>query len=325
MPKRDATLHDVAKLVGVSPRTVSRVVNNEGGFSAKTETRVRTAIAELGYRPNLLARGLIRGRSSTIALVGPTMTDPFFPELAEGVQRAASDHDLTLFMASTADDGAEQGRMLETLASYVIEGAIVFPVDDTDEQLEALARSGLHLVTIDRAHGVPGAPNIKSDIEAGARRATQHLLDRGCEHIAFLDGSQTLTGRRRAGYDAVTGGDGVTTARVDNTAEGGMRAMSRILDMAPSIDGVFAYNDMMAIGALRVLAERGLRVPDDVAVVGFDDISVSSMLYPALTTVRLDQARIGREAVDQIVALTNGEPVAPETLIPVELVVRESA
>lgn len=324
MSKRDATLHDVAKVVGVSPRTVSRVVNNEGGFSEKTEARVRQAIAELGYRPNLLARGLIRGRSATIALVGPTMTDPFFPELAEGVQRAAADHGLTLFMASSAADGEQQGAMLETLASYAIEGAIVFPIDETDDQLETLARSGLDLVTIDRARGVPGAPNIRSDIEAGARRAVQHLRDRGCGHIAFLDGSHTLNGRRRTGYQTVVGDD-MTTARVDNTAEGGMRAMARILDLAPDVDGVFAYNDLMAIGALRVLGERGIRVPDDVAVVGFDDISVSAMLYPALTTVRLDRARIGREAVDQIVALTNDEPVAPETLIPVELVVRESA
>lgn len=324
MSKRDATLHDVAKVVGVSPRTVSRVVNNEGGFSEKTEARVREAIAQLGYRPNLLARGLIRGRSATVALVGPTMTDPFFPELAEGVQRAASDHGLTMFMASTAASAEQQHTMLETLASYAVEGAIVFPVHETDEQLGALVASGLHLITIDRARGVPGAPNIRSDIEAGARRAVQHLRDRGCRHIAFLDGSHTLTGRRRTGYQAIVGDD-VTTAKVDNTAEGGMRAMARILDMAPDVDGVFAYNDLMAIGALRVLGERGVRVPDDVAIVGFDDISVSAMLYPALTTVRLDRARIGREAVDQIVALTNGEPVAPEALIPVELVVRESA
>ncbi len=324
MSKRDATLHDVAKLVGVSPRTVSRVVNNEGGFSEKTEQRVRAAIAEVGYRPNLLARGLIRGRSATIALVGPTMTDPFFPELAEGVQRAADDQGLTLFMASSAGAAEQQEAMLQTLASYAVEGAIVFPVDETDDQLARLAASGLHLITIDRAVGVPGAPNIRSDIEAGARRAVQHLRDRGCRHIAFLDGSHTLNGRRRTGYQTVVGDD-MTTARVDNTAEGGMRAMARILDMAPDVDGVFAYNDLMAIGALRVLGERGLRVPDDVAIVGFDDISVSSMLYPALTTVRLDRGRIGREAVDQIVALTNGEGVAPETLIPVELVVRESA
>ena len=324
MSKRDATLHDVAKLVGVSPRTVSRVVNNEGGFSEKTEQRVRAAIAEVGYRPNLLARGLIRGRSATIALVGPTMTDPFFPELAEGVQRAADDQGLTLFMASSAGAAEQQEAMLQTLASYAVEGAIVFPVDETDDQLARLAASGLHLITIDRAVGVPGAPNIRSDIEAGARRAVQHLRDRGCRHIAFLDGSHTLNGRRRTGYQTVVGDD-MTTARVDNTAEGGMRAMARILDMAPDVDGVFAYNDLMAIGALRVLGERGLRVPDDVAIVGFDDISVSSMLYPALTTVRLDRGRIGREAVDQIVALTNGEGVAPETLIPVELVVRGSA
>jgi LacI family transcriptional regulator len=227
-------------------------------------------------------------------------------------------------MASSAGMAEQQEAMLQTLSSYAVEGAIVFPVDETDDQLARLASSGLHLITIDRAAGVPGAPNIRSDIEAGARRAVQHLRDRGCRHIAFLDGSHTLNGRRRTGYQTVVGDD-MTTARVDNTAEGGMRAMARILDMAPDVDGVFAYNDLMAIGALRVLGERGLRVPDDVAIVGFDDISVSSMLYPALTTVRLDRARIGREAVDQVVALTNGDGVAPETLIPVELVVRESA
>ena len=114
---------------------------------------------ELGYRPNLLARGLIRGRSGTIALVGPTMTDPFFPELAEGVQRAAADHGLTLFMASSAANRDQQRRMLETLGSYAVDGTIVFPVDETDDQLAALAGSGLRLVTIDRgqAEAPPGA------------------------------------------------------------------------------------------------------------------------------------------------------------------------
>ncbi|MEM8706831.1 MAG: LacI family DNA-binding transcriptional regulator [Actinomycetota bacterium] len=324
MSKRDATLHDVAAKVGVSPRTVSRVVNGEGGFSAATEARVRAAIDELGYRPNLLARGLIRGRSGTIALVGPTMTDPFFPELAEGVQQAARDHQLTMFMASTDEDLDHQRTVLETLHSYAVDGAIVFPVRESDTQLALLASTGLRMITIDRPAAIENAPNIRSDIEDGARQAVTHLVERGCRRIGFIDGSHGPGGRRLFGFRSIAGHDALTSHAVP-TAMGGMCAMRDLLEQAPDLDGVFAYNDLMAIGAMRVLAEQGRRVPDDVAVVGFDDISFSAITNPALTTVRLDRARIGREAVQQVVALTNGEWVPPETWIPVELVVRESA
>ncbi|MEO0494045.1 MAG: LacI family DNA-binding transcriptional regulator [Actinomycetota bacterium] len=324
MAKRDATLHDVAALVGVSPRTVSRVVNGEGGFSAATEAKVRAAIEKLGYRPNLLARGLIRGRSGAIALVGPTMTDPFFPELAEGVQQAAREQKLTMFMASTDADLDHQRTVIETLHAYAIDGAIVFPVRESDTQLAQLAASGFRMITIDLPVAIENAPNIRSDIEDGARQAVTHLVEQGRRRIAFVDGSHGPGGRRLFGFRGVVGAH-APTSHAAPTAAGGMEAMRDLLERVPDLDGVFAYNDLMAIGALRVLAETGRRVPDDVAVVGFDDISFSAIINPALTTVRLDRARIGREAVAQVVALTEGEWVPPETWIPVELVVRESA
>lgn len=324
MSKRDATLHDVARAVGVSPRTVSRVVNREGGFSANTEARVREAITALGYRPNLLARGLIQGRSGTLALIGPTMTDPFFPELAEGVQRAARAHGLTMFLASTDGDPEQQRDVLDRLQQYAVDGAIIFPVAETAGEVAALTDLGLRVVTIDLPSIRPDVPTVRSAIADGARQAVSHLRARDCKRIVFLNGNPNPGGRREQGYQAIVG-DEAAVFVADATSEGGATAMRDALDRLPGLDGVFAYNDLMAIGALGVLAERGLAVPDDVAVVGFDDIAVSAVLHPSLTTVGLDLARIGTEAVNCVVAMSNGEAPPAETVIPVELVVRDSA
>lgn len=325
MTRREPTLRDVARLVGVSTRTVSRVVNGEGGFSVATEERVQAAIDELGYRPNLLARGLISGRTGTIGLIGGEMRDPFFPELADGVQRAAADLGLTMFFASTDNDPERQRSVLDSLMSHAVDGVILFPAVGTDDQLRSFASQGLSLVTVD--HVVSDAPigSVSSDISGGAQVAVQHLRSSGRRRIAFIGNDLSRRGRRRRGYAEALAPDATPIEEFDaaNT-EGGMAATRRLLQRASDVDALFAYNDLMALGALRVLAEAGRQIPEEIAVVGFDDIAVSAVVRPSLTTIHLDREALGHQALQQLRRLINGEAQAEPIVLPVELVVRES-
>ena len=325
---REATLHDVARHVGVSTRTVSRVVNNEGGFSDATRTRVNDAIAELGYRPNLLARGLITKRSGTIGLIAGDMTDPFFPEVADGVQRVARELGLTMFFASTDGDRAQQRSVLESMRSHAVDGVLVFPAAGTQDDVIEFAQKGLRFVTIDEHIVAPNIVSVTSDIIGGAELAVRHLHDRGRRRVAMIANADSEKRWRERGYHtAVDSADATPLIeRTEATTAGGMAAMERLLDGGADIDAVFVYNDLMALGAMRVLAQRGVRVPDDVAVVGFDNIEVSAVVTPSLTTINLDRMRLGRQALETLQVLRSGEStqLAPVTL-PVELVVRESS
>ncbi len=322
--RRDPTLHDVARKVGVSTRTVSRVVNGEGGFSSATEQRVQAAIEELGYRPNLLARGLISGRTGTIGVIGAAMGDPFFPEVADGVQRSAADLGLTMFFASTDNEPDRQRSVLDSLMSHAVDGVILFPALGTGEQIHAFGHQGLPMVTVDHVVTGPRIGSVSSDIVGGARKAVEHLRSTGRRRIGFI--GATTSQRRRAGYVEALAPEASPIEELDEaTAEGGMAATQRLLDRAADVDALFVYNDLMALGALRILSQSGRRVPDDVAVIGFDDIAVSAIVQPSLTTVRLDLERLGRAAIDLLLKLIDGEEPGEPVVLPVELVIRESA
>lgn len=320
---RPTTLHDVAARVGVSPRTVSRVVRHEGGFSAATRQRVLDAVAEMGYRPNAHARGLISGRSSTIGFVAPVISDPFFPELAEGVQRAARAEGLTLLFAISDRDPVTQDEVLASLEGQRPDGVVIFPAGDTSALVPFLDR-GMPMVIVDAVIDHPNAISVRSDLATGTEKAVTHLLQRGCTRLAML--ADVVHEVRRTTFVATVPADkGAVVIESDITMEGGRLATVDALRADPAIDGIFAFNDLMAIGALQAAAQVGRRVPDDLAVVGVDDVQMGAVVTPALTTVRIDRARVGQEAVRQVVALSSGEVGSRDVFLPVDLVVRESA
>ncbi len=331
----DSTLHDVAALAGVSPRTVSRVVNDEGGFGEATRARVIEAIERVGYRPNLLARALITRRTNTIGLVVPEMTDPFFAELAEGVQAAARIGGRTMFIASHGGDLMVMDEILATLSSFAVDGAIVFtPIGDRASVMSHAAR-GLRCVVIDMEVEGPNLGSIVSTIRRGAELAVEHLVAKQRFRLGMITNANSsvslLPPRRESGFRTGLHAAGLPfdehrIARESPTIEGGRAAMDTLLERCPDLDGVFAYNDIMAIGALQALATAGRRVPDDVALIGFDDIAICAALVPALTTIRMDRTRIGSEAVALLDRLA-ADPAAahPPVLLDVELVVRASA
>jgi LacI family transcriptional regulator len=332
----EVTLHDVARVVGVSARTVSRVVNEQGGCSSETRDRVLAAVASLGYRPNMLARGLITRRTGSIGVVGTEMADPFFTELADGVQLAARETRQTMFFASTDSDPARQHEVLHSLWSHGVDGVIIFPAAGSEVEIIEMARTGLPIVLVD-SPGVraPNLGNISSDLFEGAQQAVRHLVERGRTTIGMAANAYSVPEnrppRRESGYRSILEGsamgyDPSLTARCPNTVVGGRQAARDLLDRHPTLDAIFAYNDLMAIGIVQELTRLGRRVPDDIAVVGFDDIAFCEALNPPLTSVRIDRDHLGREALALLSRIINEPGLAPEPIvIGVELIQRASS
>ncbi len=329
---RRSTLHDVAARVGVSPRTVSRVVNNEEGFSEATRERVLEAIEELEYRPNLVARGLVTQQTRTLGLVVTDLSDPFFAELANGAQRAAITNRYNVFLCATDNEADQQANVLDSLRSHGIDGTIVFPATDTDDGLRRVA-ADVPIVCVDHEVDHPRITTVSSDLVAGARMAVEHLVDRGHTKLGMVASKFSPSDRRRreVGFLAAhrklfPGTPEPMIVRTEPTLEGGRSATAELLDRDPSITGIFAYNDITAIGAILAATDRGLTVPGDLAVVGFDDVPLAAVFGPPLTTIRIDRERLGQVAIEMVLAMMGGSRTGRPSpqILPVELVVRAS-
>jgi DNA-binding LacI/PurR family transcriptional regulator len=333
-PNLGPTLHDVAKLAGVSARTVSRVVNDEGGFGPEVRQRVLQAIDKTGYRPNRLARALITRRSGTVGLVIAEMTDPYFAEFADAVQQAAHESGLTMFISQHHGDVDIARTIFDSMASFAVDGLIVFSARGDLGAVLAHASAGIPVVVIDQVVEAPNVVSVVSAIGEGAELAVRHLADRGRERIAMLANSDSLQSplqpRREVGYQRGLQISGLAfdphlVVHGPATIRGGLAAAQSLIKAGTSFDAVFAYNDLMAIGAMQAFGAAGLRVPDDVAVVGFDDIAMCEALVPSLSSIRLDRASISREAIRLLEQLRNGGPATMPVQIETELVVRSSS
>ena len=328
-----STLHDVAALAGVSPRTVSRVVNDQGGFGEATRLRVLEAIEKVGYRPNMLARALVTRRTGTVGLVVPQMVDPFFAELVDGVQAAVKASGRTMIIAKHDDDLAQFDSILETLSSFAVDGAIVYSPRADRATLFKHALRGLSIVAFGMEITGTNVGSVLWDISRAAALGVEHLVRIGRTKLVMLsitEGNSLLLPRRETAFRHTLQSAGLhfseaQVVRKDPTIEGGRAAMEAVLAAGTPVDGVFAYNDAMAIGALQALAVAGLRVPHDVALVGFNDIAMCSALVPALTSVRLDRAAIGREAVALLDRMRSTPDHHQPVYVDVELIVRQSA
>lgn len=322
----------MADRVGVSPRTVSRVVNDEGGFSEATRAEVLQAVEDLGYQPNMLARGLITRRSGTVGLVGVDMTDPFFPAMADRIQNEARETGRTMFFASNDGDPQRQAEVFKSLLSHAVDGVIVFPAPGTVEQLTAYARRGMPLVIVDDIVEFPNLASVSFDLEDGAKQAAQHLLATGRRRIGMIGSEVTVprTRRRERGFfgafeNAPADAAPPELVRVQPTVAGGSNGLQKLLERRDDLDGIFAFNDSMAVGALRAAQAAGRRVPDNLAIVGCNDVEMSGLVSPRLTTIRLDRPRLSAEAIRVLHNLIEAPGSNPAPIVlPVELVVRES-
>jgi DNA-binding LacI/PurR family transcriptional regulator len=329
-------MRDVARLAGVSVKTVSNVVNDFPHVSVATRTRVLAAITELGYQMNFSARNLSRGRTGMIALAVPELRLPYFAELTDQVIGAAEERGYTVLVEQT---GGAHERELEVLSSdrrRMTDGLIFSPLGLRPGDAPRL-EVGYPLVLLgERAlHG--DVHHVAMANVAGARSVTEHLLARGRRRIALI-GSYDERGAgagslRTQGFLDVLADAGLrhdparTGTALEWTRATGAEAMRRVLDAGTEVDAVFGLNDVLALGAMRVLFERGLRVPDDVAVAGFDDIEDGRYARPSLTTVRPGRAEIATTAVDLLMDRLSGAPAhtaGEEIVVPHQLIVRES-
>jgi DNA-binding LacI/PurR family transcriptional regulator len=333
-----ARLQDVALLAGVSVKTVSNVVNGYVHVSAATRERVERAIEELGYRPNLSARTLRRGHSGVIALAVPEVDSPYFAELARWVIHVADAHGLTVLIDQT-DGLAERERLVMSgIRGHLIDGLVLSPVaSDAD----AIGRAAGQVPVVLLGEKVARGPvdHVAIDNVAAARVATEHLLDLGCRQVAAIGdqpGSPLGTGSallRRRGYEQALLARGHVVDERWIVAvpswwrSDGAAAMAQLLDAGIHPDGVFCFNDTLALGALRLLAERGVRVPEEVAVVGIDGIDDGRFATPSLSTIAPDKEQIAEVAVQMLVdRMTGGEASGPRDVSAFfRLCVRESS
>ncbi|MDH0864533.1 LacI family DNA-binding transcriptional regulator [Mitsuaria sp. GD03876] len=325
----DVTLGMVAAASGVSPSTVSRVLSGSAQVSAEKSERVRRAIDALGFVPNTIARALADGRTFNVGLLAQVFESPYYALLLRGIEEVLTPAGYGLVVASGHWNPEEERRCVASLRSRRVDGIIVLTGGLTDEFLVELARE-LPVVVTGRALRAPGLHALKTDDVEGARAATRHLIERGHTRIAFIGGDATHadSSERERGYrlalaDAGLEVDEALIAGGDYVEDGGARAMTRMLEAGSRFTAVFAANDQMASGAARVLHGRGFRVPEDISLVGYDDLLNTAHASPPRTTVDVHIAELGRRAASAMLDLlrTGGSAVLPPAP---QLIVRES-
>jgi LacI family transcriptional regulator len=325
------TLSDVAARAQVSVMTVSRVVNARSGVGEATRARVREAITALGYRPNIVARGLKRHRSGTIGLIVPDVTNPYFPAIVRGAEDVASQHGYTLLLTNVVEDPQREIAALEAFEDRRVDGVIVCSPRLSSQVLDGLLRRHHAAVVINRRTRPDVAGSVRLDHENGMREVTEHVLSGGARRIAVLAGPpHAHAGRERLlGIDRATREHGIDLPdeRVHPcppTVEGGEAATLTLFGRDAAIDTLLCFNDLVAAGALRALAQLGRRVPDDVSVVGCDDIPFARMFHPSLTTLRSATYDMGAHAMAMLLERMVGRGRGVDIVMQPELIVRAS-
>lgn len=328
--RRRVTLADVARQAGVSRAAASYVINGKPGVGQASRERVLAVAEELGFRPNRLARGLRQGHSKAIGLLLADVSNPFYPEIAAGVLEAAKSLDYKVFLSHTGDDSRRQASEAHALLDHRCDGLIFTTLTSADRHLlEQLMRHGVPFVQMVRR--VPGiaADFVGIDDESGGRAAGEHLLTLGHRDIAMVLGPhQSSASRARAyGFCQALARRGITVppqrqAESPLTRDGGYRAARRLFSAAPPPQAVACGNDVIALGVIDALMDVGLRVPGDVAVIGYDDMSFASSRLIELTTVRQPRHEMGVEAARLLVTRIQdpdalpSERIFPHLLVP---------
>ena len=332
MNRRRVTIGDVAELAGVSYQTVSRVINDKPDVSATTRQRIQDIIAETGYRPSHIARSLATARTATIGLVVPDISNPFFSAIARGVEQVASTQGYTVLLCSTGEDASRELEVLHMLDERYVDGVIVCGLREEDALLQQALSLFRAVVLVNRRLADETIPAIMVDDVLGGYVATQHLLQLEHTAVGFMAGPPTsYSGARRLqGYDQALVEAGIV--RQDGwiqhcipTVAGGGTAVRQLLANHPELSALFCYNDLVAVGAMRHCMTAGRRVPEDIAIVGFDDIMLAGLISPALTTCHVPRVEMGSQAVSMLFdCMKDDAGGCHEIVIDPELVVRAS-
>ena len=329
------TIADVAREVGVSMMTVSRVINDKGDVSPATRQKVMDTIEHLGYRPSGIARGLATQHTGTLGLVVPDIANPFFAEVARGVEHVAHTQGYNVFLCNTDEDQDRELDVLNSLAEKWVDGIVLCSSRLDNESLIQVTHSHPAVVLVNRRLDTDdaGVSTVLVDDLTGGRIATEHLIQAGHHAIGFLTGpAGSSSGQWRVqGYR-----DALRNAKISTVsswlqpcspiAEHGCQIAKDLLSAHPKITALVCYNDLVAVGALKACAEVGLSVPEDVAVVGFDNIPLAALVTPPLTTCHIPRYDLGAKAVELLleqIVHTAGDP--REVILQPSLIIRSSA
>ena len=318
-----ATIRDVARASGVHISTVSRTFSAPHLVNVETRGRVLACAEELGYRPNRAARALITGRTCNIGLIVADIANPFFPPLIKAAESQARRHDHHVFVADTNEDAIAEEELVRALAKQV-DGVLLCSPRMSNSLIEQLSRE-VPLVVVNRQ--IAGLPAVVMDVAQGARLAVEHLIGLGHRRLALAAGprgSWTSKEIRRSAAAAAraAGADLHVTGPNAPTEDGGLAAAEQL--RKAGVTAVLAYNDLMALGLIEGLQSLGLRVPRDVSVVGIDDITLSRLTRPKLTTVATPTAAAGRTAVDMLLAYGDDRRTTALVNLQTDLVIRDS-
>jgi LacI family transcriptional regulator len=334
--ERKATVADIAREAGVSMMTVSRVINHKGDVSAATLEKVQEVIDRLNYRPSGIARSLATKHTGALGLVVPDVSNPFFAEIARGAEHIAYAEGYNIFLCNTEEDPQRELTVVHSLEEKRVDGVVLISrlqprqISDVIQHLPAAVLINQRL---EKKTGPLPVGTVRLDDVAGGQMATQHLLDRGHQAIGLLAGPTTsFSGQARTkGYLRALAEAGIVPdlswkSHCPPTVEGGQAAARALLQAQPQLTALFCFNDLVAVGALQACAELGRRIPDDLAVVGYDDSPLAALVTPPLTTCRAPRYELGAEAVRLLLDQIRSDAKAgAEVVLQVQLVIRASA
>lgn len=334
----NVTIKDVARRAGVSPSTVSRVIADHPRISPDTKERVRAIMAELGYYPNAIARSLVNQTSNSIGVIRSRLTEesfanPFFPAVIQGISSVAHKHKLNLVLSTSHSFEQEDEECLNLLRQRRVDGVILLASHRNDQLIPRLAQGGFPFVLIGRYEGPEEINWVNNDNVQDAKTAVRYLLDKGHHQIACLDGdpryvvsTDRLLGYKLALQERQVKLDAELVEHSEFSVDGGYVATLRLLAKGKNFTAIFAVDDLMAIGAMRALQERGVVIGKEVAVVGFNNTILGAYVQPALTSVCVPIYELGQISVQMLTAQIYGSGVYPDhQMLPAHLVVRDSA
>lgn len=332
MRRKRITYKDVAEHAGVSVATVSYVLNNgPRPVSETTRLRVEAAITELGYYPNEVARSLRLQQSSTIGLIIPNATNPVYAEIAGELERICSEAGFVVLFCNSDRQPDREEKFVQLLRAKGVDGVVLLPHQQPERLLEPLRLA--HIPTVVLEHDLPNTHCVAIAEQEGGRIGTEHLIELGHRRISLIRRSPTsaLSTERYIGYCNALAAANIPydPALVIEAMAGhaaGTKAMERLLALPAPPTAVFTHNDVLATGAMHAIHRAGLSIPEDISIVGYDDITSAAYLYPPLTTVRHPKAEVGERAAKTLLTLIQGkdESIPKTVTLPVELVVRQS-
>lgn len=328
------TIHDVAKRAGVGSITVSRVINNSGYASEETRQRVLEAVKEMGYVPNRLASSLRSNRTNVLALVMTDITNPFFTVAARGVEDVANKAGYTVIFCNTDEDKEKERKYVEILMQNRVDGIVLVPSSSDSESVETLQQNGKPVVVIDRRIPEKQVDQVRCDSVAGAEQLTQLLISLGHRRIALLNGPQNVStaSDRLVGFNRALAAAGIDPSKQvvisgAFTRESGREMTRQVLETSPRPTALFAANNFIALGALSALESAGVRVPEDLAMVTFDDLPESLVVSPFLTVAAQPVYEMAARAAEMLVnrLAGKGSESFEEIVFPTQLIIRKSS